>query len=858
MTARNHQTKAKPQTLSPARPGSGKATPNSKGSNRGQRLADFPGGKSGGPTLPAASTTDHGTLTADSPRLDQEGLSDFLEDVAVPLHCVSARGVVLWANQRELDMLGYRREEYVGHSIAEFHVDGPAFEDFFRRLNNHEALVDYGARLHCKDGSIKDVVISGRVSRRNGEFVHAWCFTRDNSWRKKLETALKLSRRELELKVEERSAEFLAANSRLQDEIDQRKRYEEELQLLLGISREVTSANDFASALQIALYMICEATDWATGEAWIPTPQGDALKLTRTWQGNDGKIKKSRRAGTGQLLKKGKGLPGKVMEIRKPVWIPDLKDCGYFSRATLALKVDFHTAFAVPVFSRDSLVAVLAFFSKSAQPEDGHLMELTSSVANQLGNLFHRKQVEEQLIKRDRQLAEAQKLARLGSWEWDMGSNEVTWSKELFEIFGLSPRHFDGTFDAYISRVHPEDRDGVQLTIREAAKQRKRFVQEERIIRPDGVIRNLHSEGAFVDPDGQSPRMVGFCQDVTDRKKAEEALYQLASLVQASEDAIVGKHLDGTIFSWNPGAEKIFGYSAKEMVGDSIAKLIPPECSGELQWILKRLKRGKGLAHHETIRLRKDGTRIAIQLAISPIRNARGKTIGASVLSRDISRLKRLEALVLDISEREQRRIGQDIHDGLNQELSAVVYMCHLLAKNLKAKGASEANDAARIVELMNHVANQARAISRGLLPIKKKEPGGLAAALRKLAEITQMTYEISVGFEGDHRVRIPNTAVATHLYRIAQEATSNAIRHGKADRIGIRLKRLKDHVRMVVEDNGSGLPKRIPKKKGMGLESMNIRARAIGATLTLQRRNSRGTRVECLIGTDRLKKSRS
>src|SRR5262249_26098438 len=131
--------------------------------------------------------------------------------------------------------------------------------------------------------------------------------------------------------------------------------------------------------------------------------------------------------------------------------------------------------------------------------------------------------------------------------------------------------------------------------------------------------------------------------DITERKRAEETRSRLAAIVESSEDAILSKNLDGLILTWNQGAERMYGYAAAEVVGKPVSLLVPPGRAGEVSAILERLKRGERLENHETVRLRKDGTRIEVALNISPMADAAGHITGASVIGRDITPRKQRE-----------------------------------------------------------------------------------------------------------------------------------------------------------------------------------------------------------------------
>ena len=131
--------------------------------------------------------------------------------------------------------------------------------------------------------------------------------------------------------------------------------------------------------------------------------------------------------------------------------------------------------------------------------------------------------------------------------------------------------------------------------------------------------------------------------DITERKQVDEALRFLAAIVASSDDAIIGKTLDGIIVSWNSGAEAMYGYTAAEVVGQSIAVLVPPDRPDELPWILERMRAGESIAHYETLRVCKDGRQIDVSLTISPIKDEQGQITGASTIARDITAARQAE-----------------------------------------------------------------------------------------------------------------------------------------------------------------------------------------------------------------------
>jgi PAS domain S-box-containing protein len=367
---------------------------------------------------------------------------------------------------------------------------------------------------------------------------------------------------------------------------------------------------------------------------------------------------------------------------------------------------------------------------------------------------------------------------------------------------------------------------------------------EEKIVRLDGTIVDVEVAAAPFH-DSQGPAVQVILRDITDRKQTEKALLHYAALVESSEDAIVGKSLDGYITSWNRGAETIFGYQRGEVIGKHISILIPPDRAREEPVILDKIRAGESVDHYETIRQCKDGRLIDISVTVSPIRDVDGRIIGASKVARDITERKRLEKEILEISDREQRRIGYDLHDGLCQHLAGIELKSQVLEQKLSKRFESAAASAGEISQAVREAIGQTRALARGLSPVTI-ESDGLLSALQELSLNVEKLFHIRCQFEGDADTQVRDHAAATHLFRLAQEAVSNAIKHGKAKWVSIQLKTEGDRLYLVVSDNGCGIPENRGKSKGMGLRIMQSRANMIGGTLTVERNVPGGTLVIC------------
>jgi signal transduction histidine kinase len=211
----------------------------------------------------------------------------------------------------------------------------------------------------------------------------------------------------------------------------------------------------------------------------------------------------------------------------------------------------------------------------------------------------------------------------------------------------------------------------------------------------------------------------------------------------------------------------------------------------------------------------------------------------------DQTERKRLEAEVIEISSREQRRIGQDLHDDLCQCLAGTEFSASALAKDLEAKSSPDAARALKIAESMRQSLGRARILARGLAPAVI-EAEGLAGALRELAANSAEMFHIRCHYEGPENVQVRGNAEGLHLYRIAQEAISNAVRHGRASEVCLRLQSRDGHTLMQIQDNGIGIPQPLPLTPGMGLGTMRYRAEMVGGILDIRPGAEGGTEILC------------
>lgn len=261
--------------------------------------------------------------------------------------------------------------------------------------------------------------------------------------------------------------------------------------------------------------------------------------------------------------------------------------------------------------------------------------------------------------------------------------------------------------------------------------------------------------------------------------------------------------------------------------------------------LIERLARRETLRNHPTA-LRARGGRLKEVLVDASAFWQQGKIVHLRWFVRDITRRKQLEREVLATSERERRIFARELHDSLGQQLSGIAYLTGVLHARLRELALPEAAEAHRIVRLLRRAVEETRRVSRGLSPVRP-EPEGLENALRELAAQTANIFGVVCRLRRPKPVLMSDSEGATHLYRIAQEAVTNAVRHGGARRISIGLRRWRGKVILSITDNGKGIGALSPRRRGLGLRVMQYRARLLQGSVTVQRRPEGGTQVRCV-----------
>ncbi len=298
----------------------------------------------------------------------------------------------------------------------------------------------------------------------------------------------------------------------------------------------------------------------------------------------------------------------------------------------------------------------------------------------------------------------------------------------------------------------------------------------------------------------------------------------------------------------SPQIEAALGFSQSEWLEDPVRWYQQIHPDDKMRWSVEAAEMflsGKPLRSAYRV-VARDGRVLWFQCEAKMIRREDGRPWFIHGVGFDITERKGLEEAILEISSTEQRRIAQDLHDGLGQHLTGIAFMSKVLEQKLSDQGLPEAVEAAKIVKMVNQAIDNTRQLARGLHPVAA-EPLGLMSALKNWASEVEGLFHIRCSFQCEKPLPIHDGNLATHLYRIAQEAVNNAIRHGKSQNIVIGLSGKNGAGTLTIQDDGDGFPKKQAGQPGVGLSIMNYRADMVGGSLKVQPNEERGITVTCM-----------
>lgn len=434
-------------------------------------------------------------------RESERELADFFENASVGLHWVGEDGTILRVNQAELSLLGYQHEEYVGHNIAKFHVDEKVIADILHRLSVGETLRDYESRMRCKDGSIKHVLIDSSVLWEDGKFIHTRCFTRD---------------------------------------ITERKRAELRLAVQNGVSHSLAESNSLHEAAPKILHSICKHLEWHVGALWRVDENGKVIHCVEVYHQPDIKVTQFETVSRECAFEQGIGLPGRVWESGKSIWIGDVVRDNNFPRAAVAAAEGLHGAFGFPIILNEEVLGVMEFFSHEIRRPEPELLEMMTALGSQIGQFIDRKRAERAL-----RASEARKTAILNT-----SLDSIITCDHTGVVLEFNPAA-EQTFGFHRADVLGLDMADLIIPLR--LRKRHRQALEHYLITGEGTILNRRIEMTALRADGSEfpvelaitripgeglPLFTAYIRDITERKLADEALRESESRFRQLADAL--------------------------------------------------------------------------------------------------------------------------------------------------------------------------------------------------------------------------------------------------------------------------------------------------------------------------------
>ncbi len=364
---------------------------------------------------------------------------------------------------------------------------------------------------------------------------------------------------------------------------------------------------------------------------------------------------------------------------------------------------------------------------------------------------------------------------------------------------------------------------------------------EYQVAGPDGTLRWVRDRMFPIqDSSGNTLYTLGISEDITDLKQLEESArkndLKHRALLSVVPDMVFRLRRDGVILDFKPAKDSPLLTPSIKLEGRSISDLLPEQVARQAMHYLD-LTLSTGLVQTFTCQY----------LLPDYLRDFEARSVVCGedevlAVVRDVTERKRLEKEILEISSREQQRIGQDLHDGLGQHLTGITFLSKALERRLAAKDIPEAAEAAEIGRLVIQALAQTRNLARGLFPLEL-ETHGLISALQEFAGHISRVYQINCRFDCAEGTVITNNVLATHIFRVVQEAVNNSVKHGKARQIVVALATQGDRNILRIQDDGQGVAT-AGRHEGLGLKIMQYRARRMGGSFEIQPGPDGGTLV--------------
>jgi PAS domain S-box-containing protein len=541
--------------------------------------------------------------------------------------------------------------------------------------------------------------------------------------------------------------------------ITEAMRAERRLQVQDATSRILAESADLKVAGAKIIQVLCERAGWSIGALWKLDPSLNELACVEVWHLPSFSAPQFEQVTRTRKFARGVGLPGRVWSSGSPAWIADATKDGNFPRAPLAEKEGLYAGFGFPVKLGSEILGVIECFSREVRVPDDQFLEIVGDIGAQLGQFVERKRAEESLLLSEKELSDFFDTATFGLHWLRPDGTILRVNRAQLEMLGYSEEEYLGRniTEFYVNAETLRD-----ILTRSARGQ----VLEDyhaRMRCKDGLIRDVLINSSLYFKNGELVHIRCFTRDVTELQRAEEARAMLAAIVESSDDAIVSKNLDGIVTSWNTGAQRLFGYRADEMIGQSILRIIPEERQHEEKDILARLRRGESVEHYETVRATRDGRRVDISLTVSPIRDAAGKIIGASKIARDIGSWKKAEELLVQAKD-DLLKANEELERRVRERTADLEQANRALLRNLEEQKLLE--DQLRQAQKMESIGTLAGGIAHDFNNVLNIIRGYATLASRQSSADPRITESMTIIIEEVDR----GAAVVRQLLTLARK----------------------------------------------------------------------------------------
>jgi PAS domain S-box-containing protein len=592
----------------------------------------------------------------------------------------------------------------------------------------------------------------------------------------------------------------------------------------LAITQILAESPELTDATPRILQTIGTTLHWEVGAMWTLDSGATSLRCFSFWSDHPSLVTKFESVSRERTFLKGIGLPGRVWQILKPCWIPDLAKDNNFPRAPIALEEDLCAAFAFPIVGGEKFVGVMEFFSSEIRQPDNDLLAMFGSIGSQIGQFMERRRAEDALRTREAELEVITDTTPLMLVRCSKDLRYVYVNRAYATLLGLDPQEIIG--HSLVEIIGVDAYEAIRPYVEQVLQGQPVEYEQEVSFKTIGRRQLRAAYRPDWASDGSVVGWVASISDVSDRKLTEEALRQFAAIVESTDDAIISMDLTGLITGWNNAASGLYGYSAEEVIGRPVSLLIPSEHAQEEHQILTRIRSGGRLVHYETVRMGKDGRRIDVSLTISPIEDAAGAVIGASKIARDITERRRVEAEREELLKREHdaraeaevaNRVKDEFLANLSHELrtplNAIVGWAGMLRNNKLSP-----DETRRAIEIIDRNAKAQTQLIESVLDVSRIVSGKLQFDLRPVdvAKVIENAVD-SMRPAADaknicFRVHVsaniaPVSGDFNRLQQVVWNLLSNAVKFSPTGtEIEVQLKILEGQVQIVIRDRGQGI----------------------------------------------------